>query len=170
MITDDNILEVKVSKRLLNIAKDRADKFKMNRYTQSNNIDSRIAGFLAEEIFFDNFGGEKVADTNYDCDIINSNLGCIDLKTKRCKSRPLLTYDCTVSAYQVKKIKSDYLMFCRCNYEFTSLWMLGIIKSSEFVKKARLMKTGERDGRFVVKSDIYQLPIKQLNPFTDLIL
>lgn len=169
MIKNEDILEIKVSTNLLDIAKERASKFKMNRYTHSNNIDSRIAGFLAEEVFYHNFGGDKVADSDYTCDIVNSKLGCIDLKTKRCKSKPLITYDCSVSAYQVKKIKSDYLMFCRCSYTFDYIWFLGLIKSGEFVKKSKLMKAGERDGSFVCRSDMYQIPIAQLSNFSDLL-
>lgn len=168
MITDKDILEIKVNPSLLIIAKERADAFKMNKYTQSNNIDSRVAGFLAEETFYANFAGEKVGDTNYKCDIIHSKLGCIDLKTKRCKSRPLIDYECSVSAYQVKKINSDYLMFCRCDYEFKFLWFLGLIRTDEFVEKATLMKAGERDGRFVCRTDMYQLPISNLYNFSQL--
>lgn len=168
MITDKDILEIKVNPSLLIIAKERADAFKMNKYTQSNNIDSRVAGFLAEETFYANFGGEKVADTDYKCDIIHHKLKCIDLKTKRCKSRPLIDYECSVSAYQVKKINSDYLMFCRCDYEFKFLWFLGLIRTDEFVEKATLMKAGERDGRFVCRTDMYQLPISNLYNFSQL--
>jgi hypothetical protein len=169
MITDKDILEIKINPTLLAIARERASAFKMNKYTQSNNIDSRVAGFLAEETFYANFAGEKVADTNYKCDIIHSKLGCIDLKTKRCKSRPLIDYECSVSSYQLKKIDSDYLMFCRCDYEFNYLWFLGLIKSDEFVSKSKLMRAGDRDGAFICRTDMYQLPISQLYNFSELL-
>ena len=168
MITEEDYYEINISTQMYSKALDRAKNFESNNAMSiCSSKGPKIAGFVAEEIIINNFGGKLIDDKKLSYDI-DCHIGTIDVKTKRCRSRPLITYDCSVTEYQAKKQKSDYLLFCRCDYDFTKLWVLGIIETKEFLDKSTLIKKGDVDGRFVARTNMFNLKIKDLYNFMEL--
>ena len=169
MITESEIFEINITEGVLSNAKKRAKSFKSNSQTIERKLDTKIAGFVAEEIFVDNFGGELVADSNFFHDV-ETDIGGIDIKTKRCKSKPLINYDCSVTSYQLQKAQCDFFLFCRCNYDFTKLWICGIISTKKFREKSEFIPKGTRDGGFVCNTDMFNMKIQDLDNFMEYIL
>lgn len=159
------ILEIKTSKKNLDVAKERANNFAGNKFTITQ--DGKLAGFLCEQIFVDNFGGELVNSYNYD--ILLNGLK-IDIKTKRCSSEPLGEYTCSVSAYQKDKQDCDYYVFFRALNDLSKVWVLGAISKEEFFKKATFVPKGTRDGRFVASADMYSMKISDLDSHINLMI
>jgi hypothetical protein len=153
-------LQIKIRQKNLQRARERSENFKGNKSTFSKG--RQIYGFLSEEIFIDNFGGELI--DNRDFDVWVEGLGAIDLKTKVCKSEPKPEYMCSVAAYQIKN-KTDYYAFFRTLSDQSVTWFLGIISKEKFLEEAELIKKGTREGPFVHKVDTYSVPISKLDSF-----
>jgi len=153
-------LQIKIRSKNLQRAQNRSKNFTGSKSTFSKG--SHIYGFLSEEIFLDNFGGELI--DNRDFDIWVEGLGAIDLKTKVCTSAPKPEYSCSVASYQMKN-KCDYYAFFRTMKDKSYTWFLGIISKDRFLKEAEFIKKGTRDGGFVHRVDTYSIPISKLESF-----
>ncbi len=129
--------------------------------------DGNIAGFLGEILANMVIGGK--IENSKDFDIIGPDGSTYDVKTKRCTSEPLPSYECSVAAYNVVQRCNKYV-FVRVEYinnEYTRGWVLGHIDKNEYFEKARKLYKGQKDGSnwFTVKSDCYNLKIEELNEF-----
>src|SRR5271157_4415453 len=68
------------------------------------------AGFVGEQVVADYLNVEK--DNTYQYDLITKKEKTYDVKTKRCKSKPLPTYTVSVCALNTKQ-KCDAYVFVR---------------------------------------------------------
>lgn len=129
------------------------------------NGDGNIAGFLGE-IIARKFWDAKV-DNTLDHDIILPNGLTVDIKTKRTKVAPLPEYECSVAAQNTIQ-KCDIYAFVRVeqiNNEYTRGWYLGHMLKADYLKYARYLKKGQRDGDnwFTVKANCYNMKINELD-------
>lgn len=128
--------------------------------------EGNIAGFLGEEIIQSYIGGKIVGHKDYD--IIYGNR-LIDVKTKRCTSRPKGFYECSVAATSTHQECTEYI-FVRIEWHksrpnrWKRGWILGRISRDEYFYRSKKLKKGQVDRRnnFVVKADCYNLAISQL--------
>ena len=121
-----------------------------------------VYGFLGEIIISEITEAE--IQRTYDYDLV---LGAkrIDVKTKRCTSRPLPHYYCSLAAFNIQQ-QCDYYTFVRVMEDFSKAWILGIIEKKLFFKLATFNRKGEVDASSSVgwrfKADCYNLKISQL--------
>ena len=123
---------------------------------------SNVVGAIGEVIVADSI---KAKETNtYDYDLTKKGLR-IDVKTKRCNTRPMPNYDCSVALHGTKQ-DCDAYVFVRILTDLTKAWILGGISKQSFYKEATLYRKGDIDSNngFVFKADCYNLSIDKLSP------
>lgn len=157
------MIKIKIDPKLIQKAIERGKTFRHNQYSIIQN--GHIPGFICEEVFLDNYGGQYVGSTKYDI-VLNGHK--IDIKTKQCTSEPLPTYDATVAKYQEHQT-CDYYVFFRILKSFEYCWILGAYPKKQFTLDANLMLKGTRDGRFLCRTDCYTMPINKLHSVVDLL-
>ena len=125
--------------------------------------DGNLAGFIGERVVADYLGVKK--DNTYEYDLINKRDKTYDVKTKRCKSKPLPEYTVSVCALNTKQ-KCDVYVFVRVNNELDTAWILGYMPKEEFYEKAKFCKKGDLDPdsncNWRFKEDCYNMYIKDL--------
>lgn len=156
----DNIIEVPIDKDMIDKAKYMAEDLPSLR----NSIErggGNVAGLIGEVVAAAVLGA-TICNT-YDYDIVAAGAK-IDVKTKRCTSKPRPDYDCSVAAYNTKQ-RCDYYAFVRVLNDYTKAWYLGSIPKVEYFRRARKMTAGQIDpsNGFTVKADCYNLKIEELN-------
>ena len=121
-----------------------------------------LAGFIGEVVVADELNAKH--DNTYDYDLTLNNTTRVEVKTKRCNSKPLDTYDCSISAHGTKQ-KCDMYVFVRVLNDFSKAWILGKIMKDEYFEKAKYHKKGELDpdNKFRFKADCYNVKIHQLD-------
>ena len=154
------MIEYPITEAMLALAKENSREMG----TLKNSItsgDGNIAGFLGELIALDILGASR--KNTYDYDLVLSTGKTVDVKTKRTKYKPLLSYDCSVAGFNTKQ-KCDYYCFVRIKDDFTVGWYLGLIPKDEYFNKAVFLKKGDFDSsnKYTVKADCYNLKIEQL--------
>ena len=65
----------------------------------------------------------------------------IDVKTKRCNTKPLPNYDCSVALHGTKQ-DCDAYVFVRILTDLTKAWILGGISKHNFYKKPLCTEKG----------------------------
>jgi len=125
-----------------------------------------LVGFIGEEVALKVLAEqhEDVFSCNtFDYDIVADGYQ-IDVKTKATSVAPLPHYSCSIAAYNTEQ-KCDFYSFVRVKKDLTQAWWCGIIAKEEFYKNATFMKKGEldRDNKYVVKADCYNIPISSLH-------
>ncbi len=122
---------------------------------------SNVVGALGEVIVAELLGAKEVNSKDYD--LIDGNIR-IDVKTKRCNTKPLRHYDCSVAAHGTKQDCDSYV-FVRILTSLKIAWVLGKIDKDIFYNKATRYKRGDFDpaNGFVFKADCYNLPVSELN-------
>jgi hypothetical protein len=154
------MIEYPITEEMLALAKANAEEMG----TLKNSItsgDGNIAGFLGELIALDILKAKR--QNTYDYDLVLPTNKTVDVKTKRTKYKPLVTYDCSVAAFNTKQ-KCDYYCFVRIKEDFTVGWYLGLIPKDEYFKKSVFLNKGDFDNsnKYTVKADCYNLKIEQL--------
>jgi len=121
-----------------------------------------MAGFLGEQIALSVLGGEWY--NTYEYDLILEDGTKVDVKTKRTSVKPLDYYDCSIAKLNTKQ-DCDRYAFVRVKNDLSVGWYLGWKDKMEYFDEARFLKKGDKDGDngFIVKSDCYNLQIKELN-------
>ena len=132
--------------------------------------DGNIAGFIGEEVANSIIQGS--INNTYDYDIIKDDI-TYDVKTKRCTSAPKDFYECSVAAYNTKQ-KCDRYVFVRLewvNKRWKRAWVLGWMDKKKYFKQAVSLKKGDIDesNGFVVKANCYNMKIKDLNSFENVV-
>ena len=122
-----------------------------------------VAGFVGEHMAQKLYGGKL--ENTFKYDLILPDGRRMDVKTKRVKFKPIDSYECSISAYQIDYDCDGYI-FVRVMHSLKSGWVLGDISKRDFKIKSVLHKTGERDpdNGFVFRSACYNVPIGELNP------
>lgn len=159
------MIKIKITTKNIDLARKRAVFLK----NSSRKISSggELYGLLGEQLFLDNYGGELIDSKDYD--INHPMIGKIDIKSKRCTSDPQLFYTCSVAEYQMDKEQCEFYAFYRIHNNLSTGWFLGIISKSEFIKKSKLLKKGDRDGSFICKTNCYNIPISDLKTFSQVL-
>tara|TARA_R100000005_G_C4984987_1_gene193560 strand:+ start:432 stop:926 length:495 start_codon:yes stop_codon:yes gene_type:complete len=128
-----------------------------------------ISGFLGEEIVNHFLNGKQ--QNTYDYDIVKGDVK-IDVKTKRCTSKPKSYYDCSIAKTSLHQ-KCDKYVFVRIEWhkerpdEWKNAWILGELSKKDYFKKSRELTKGQVDpsNNFTVKADCYNVAIKDLDEF-----
>ncbi len=157
------MIEIQIPDEVLKKASERAD-------AQSNNIFSftttgKLYGLIAEELFLNKYGGELKNTKHYDIEINGLKL---DLKAKSCKGLPEPHYSASVSDYQ-KGHKSDGYIFYRVRKDLKVAWELGGFLKDDFFQKATFIPAGSRDGPFICKVNMWNVPISDLKSVEDIL-
>ena len=122
-----------------------------------------LAGFVGERVVADYLGVKKA--NTYEYDLITKKEKTYDVKTKRCKSKPLPEYTVSVCALNTKQ-KCDYYIFVRVDNDIKTAWILGYMSKEKFFKNAKFCKRGELDPdsncNWRFKEDCYNMYIKDL--------
>ena len=126
-----------------------------------------VAGFLGEEIILAECSDIKRENT-YDYDMLLNDM-TIDVKTKRCTSKPRDYYECSIADFNTKQ-KSDIYIFVRVMNDYSKGWILGYKKKNAYFKDAVFHEKGDVDTNndFVFKADCYNLAIKDLDKIEDI--
>ena len=124
--------------------------------------EGNLSGILGEYIAHQHLPNSIWKNTyNYDL-IYNNNK--IDVKTKRCNSKPKENYDCSVAKTSLHQNCDEYV-FVRILNDFSLAWIVGKKNQKEYFKLARKMVKGQIDplNNFIVKADCYNLQINGLD-------
>ena len=121
-----------------------------------------LAGIVGEYIVHKYLKDSEWQNT-YDYDLIENNKK-IDVKTKRCSSKPRDNYDCSVAETSLHQGPDEYI-FVRILNDLSKAWILGRMGRDTFFKKAKHMKKGQVDksNNFKVHANCYNLQIKELD-------
>jgi len=162
------MVEIKIRPQLKRAALEEAEKMGSLKKSITGGA-GNAAGFVGERIVA-NYLGIKKANT-YQYDLITKKEKTYDVKTKRCKSKPLLDYTVSVCALNTKQ-NCDAYIFVRVNNELTTAWILGYMPKKQFYKKAKFCKKGEIDPdsnyNWQFKEDCYNMYIKDLKNINNL--
>jgi hypothetical protein len=123
---------------------------------------SNVVGAIGEIIVADSIEAKQI--NTYDYDLVKDGVR-IDVKTKRCNTKPLPNYDCSVALHGTKQ-DCDAYVFVRILTDLSKAWILGGISKQSFYKKATLYRKGDvdSDNGFMFKADCYNLKIDKLSP------
>jgi len=126
---------------------------------------SNVVGAIGEVIVADIIGATEANTFNYDL-VKDGNR--IDVKTKRCNTKPQSNYDCSVASHGTKQDCDSYV-FVRILTDLSKAWILGSITKQEYYAKATRYKKGQVDpsNGFTFKTDCYNLPISKLEPINE---
>ena len=127
-----------------------------------------LAGFLGE-ILANKILKGRISNT-YQYDIVLEDGTTVDVKTKNTTVKPLMTYDCSIAAFNISQ-KCNLYCFVRIKNDLTKGWVLGVYDKKEYFKDAVFMKKGDVDpsNNFVVKSDCYNLKINSLKKIEEVV-
>jgi hypothetical protein len=127
------------------------------------------AGFIGERVVADYLNVKKA--NTYQYDLVAKKEKTYDVKTKRCKFKPLPTYTVSVCALNTKQ-DCDAYIFVRVDNEMKNAWILGYMPKKEFYKKAKFCKKGDIDPdsncNWRFREDCYNMYIKDLKNISDL--
>jgi len=123
---------------------------------------SNVVGAIGEIIVADSIEAKQI--NTYDYDLVKDGVR-IDVKTKRCNTKPLPNYDCSVALHGTKQ-DCDAYVFVRILTDLSKAWILGGISKQSFYKEATLYRKGDvdSDNGFMFKADCYNLKIDKLSP------
>ena len=153
------MIEVKLTKDITDRAKKKAASVGILQGSITGGL-SNVVGAIGEIIVADVLGAEYVNTVNYDL-VKNGNR--IDVKTKRCNTKPFPNYDCSVAAHGLQQ-DCDTYVFVRIKIDMTRAWILGGISKGRFLQQATRYSKGDVDpsNGFVFKADCYNIPISKL--------
>tara|TARA_R100000234_G_scaffold114431_1_gene89600 strand:+ start:483 stop:1046 length:564 start_codon:yes stop_codon:yes gene_type:complete len=154
-----SLIEVKITPELVERAKKKTAHVGILQGSITGST-SHVVGALGELIVSDLTGALEANNRDYDLLLGDRR---IDVKTKRCNTKPRDYYDCTIPAHGTKQDCDSYV-FVRVKIDETKAWVLGEIDKRTFYEKATHHKRGDidPDNGFVFKADCYNLPIKEL--------
>lgn len=160
------MIEVKITDKIINRGKTLYNFYKINNSITKGM--SQDYGALGEAVFMEYYG---LPDTSYaptkDYDIIHPNGHTIDVKTKKCNSKPKPHYFASVTLGSYGHQKCDYYCFIRINTEMTLAWICGFITKANMSKFGKLYRKGELDpssgNNFNFKDDCWNIEIEKLN-------
>ena len=121
-----------------------------------------VIGAIGEVIVADSINADEIS--TYDYDLVKDGKR-IDVKTKRCNTKPLPYYECSVALHGTKQ-DCDTYGFVRVLSDMSKAWILGGLSKQDFYDRATLYRKGDidQDNGFVFKADCYNLRIDKLSP------
>jgi len=121
-----------------------------------------MTGFLGEVAFektypqFDYVGGNSFTH-DYELNGLT-----VDVKAKRCTSRPMLNYNASVVETKFSKFQADIYFFMRVHENLQKVWLCGWCPKKTIIHKNRFAKKGDVDADgFRFKADGYNIEIKK---------
>ena len=153
------MVQIDINPEWIKEAKKKADDLGVLKHSFMKG-EGNLVGFLGE-IIVAKFLNADIQNT-YDYDLVKGNIK-IDVKSKKCTSKPRDHYECSVAAYNTKQ-KCDFYVFVRILDTLDIGWICGIIRKEKFFTKAKLYKKGFTDTRnyMTFKEDTYNLEIGDL--------
>jgi hypothetical protein len=155
------MIEIKLTKEIVKQCKDKANDIgKLNNSITKGQ--GNLAGIVGEYIVHKYLKDSEWKNT-YSYDLIHENKK-IDVKTKRCNSKPLPTYDCSVAETSLHQLPDEYI-FVRVLNNFSMAWILGRISHKTYFSKAKKLLKGQLDpaNNFTVRANCYNLRINELD-------
>lgn len=128
-------------------------------FTKGN---GNMTGFLGEVAFENTFKQfDYVGDNSFTHDYVYKGLK-VDVKAKRCTSRPLLKYNASVVETKFSKFKADVYFFMRVHENLQKVWLCGWCPKKSIITKKRFNAKGtyDEDG-FKFKANGYNIPIRK---------
>ena len=154
------MIQVKITPSIISRAKKKAATVGNLQGSITGSL-SHVVGAIGEIIVADVMGADE--SNTYDYDLVRDGER-IDVKTKRCNTRPFPHYDCSVAAHGTNQ-NCDSYVFVRILTDTSRAWILGSIPKQDFYTKATKYKRGDIDpaNGFTFKADCYNLPISELS-------
>ena len=155
-----SLIEVKITPELIERAKKKTATVGVLQGSITGSA-SHVVGAIGELVVADLTGATEANTRDYDLVLDGKR---IDVKTKRCNTKPKHYYDCTIPAHGTKQDCDSYI-FVRIKIDGTKAWILGEVDKCVFYEKATHHRRGDidPDNGFVFKADCYNLPIQELN-------
>lgn len=133
------------------------------------NGEGNLAGFVGEIVVQNLLGA--IRSNTYDYDLLLGDK-LIDVKTKRCTSKPLPNYECSVAAFNTKQKCTHYIFTRVLEPDYSTCWVLGYLEKEEYFNVSRFCEAGtvdEKDHRgWTFKADCYNIEIGQLKDVREL--
>lgn len=154
------MIQVKITPSIISRAKKKAATVGNLQGSITGSL-SHVVGAIGEIIVADVMGADE--SNTYDYDLVRDGER-IDVKTKRCNTRPFPHYDCSVAAHGTNQ-NCDSYVFVRILTDTSRAWILGSIPKPDFYTRATKYKRGDIDptNGFTFKADCYNLPISELS-------
>ena len=154
------MIQVKITPSIISRAKNKAATVGNLQGSITGSL-SHVVGAIGEIIVADIIGADE--SNTYDYDLVRDGER-IDVKTKRCNTRPFPHYDCSVAAHGTNQ-NCDSYVFVRILTDTSRAWILGSIPKPDFYTRATKYKRGDVDptNGFTFKADCYNLPISELS-------
>ena len=154
------MIQVKITPSIISRAKKKAATVGNLQGSITGSL-SHVVGAIGEIIVADIIGANE--SNTYDYDLVRDGER-IDVKTKRCNTRPFPHYDCSVAAHGTNQ-NCDSYVFVRILTDTSRAWILGSIPKPDFYTRATKYKRGDVDpaNGFTFKADCYNLPISELS-------
>ena len=154
------MIQVKITPSIISRAKKKAATVGNLQGSITGSL-SHVVGAIGEIIVADIMGADE--SNTYDYDLVRDGER-IDVKTKRCNTRPFPHYDCSVAAHGTNQ-NCDSYVFVRILTDTSRAWILGSIPKPDFYTRATKYKRGDVDptNGFTFKADCYNLPISELS-------
>ena len=159
-----SLIEVKITPHLIERAKKKTATVGVLQGSITGSK-SHVVGAIGELIVADAMGALEANNRDYDLLVGEKR---IDVKTKRCNTKPKDYYDCSIAAHGTKQDCDSYV-FVRITTRMDRAWILGEIDKKTFYEDAKFHRRGDidPDNGFVFKADCYNLPINKLSPIDE---
>jgi len=166
-VNESNIIEVPVSPRLVEIARQEAAKIPNPLPNSIREGEGTPVGFIGKLLVCQYLGTPLMKTTDFDTIHLSKR---ILVKTKACGSRPRPEYECSIAGFNTNQ-QCDYLAFTRVLGDYTRGWLLGYMPRLDYFRNATLRRAGEHDvdNNFSFHCDSYNLPISRLYPIENLL-
>ena len=111
-----------------------------------------VIGAIGEVIVADSINADEIS--TYDYDLVKDGKR-IDVKTKRCNTKPLPYYECSVALHGTKQ-DCDTYVFVRVLSDMSKAWILGSISSKistielPYIEKGTSIKTTALYSKLIV--------------------
>ena len=156
--------EIKIQKEWITEAKKRS----LDLGRLKNSIEKgrgNVAGFLGEIATLYLLGKDPFCTeyNTFDYDLMVGDK-TVEVKTKRCQSKPRNYYECSVASTSIHQRCTHYV-FTRIDNDYKFCWVLGWMTKEDYLKQSKFLKKGDKDGDngFIASRDCYNVPISKLN-------
>ena len=121
-----------------------------------------MTGFLGEVAFEKTYPQfTYVGDNSFTHDYVYKGLK-VDVKAKRCTSRPMLDYNASVVETKFSKFKADIYYFMRVHENLQKVWLCGWCPKKTIIHPRRFAKKGDVDADgFRFKCGGYNITLKK---------
>ena len=163
LLYSSRMVELSVTSSMITRAEERAEEMGAlnNSITEG---EANLEAFIAEQSVSEHLK-QSLEDT-YDYDLLwapKGNVLTADIKTKRRTKLPSPYFDCHIADTSLHQDCDTYIFtsIVKTDNSF-GVWALGWITKKDFLSKAKRVRKGDRDGRFVEHVDAYKCKVSEL--------